>query len=136
MQRGRCSSRDVPTLSNSCSLPHLTIQDLIVELVKIQGVNMVKLKSRDAYLYMKSSTILFIFELEHCVNHVYFELCKNTYEVNEKFKKFVTYLRQNCVANRFDAANILRKIYDKNSNVECELIAYALDNIVYNAFHE
>jgi len=127
---------NIEQLLQSPTPSSITIQDLIVELVKIQGVNMVKLKSRDAYLYMKSSTILFIFELEHCVNHVYFELCKNTYEVNEKFKKFVTYLQQNCVANRFDAANILRKIYDKNSNVECELIAYALDNIVYNAFHE
>jgi len=34
---------------------------------------------------MKSSTVLFMFELEHCINHVYFELCKNTYVVNEKF---------------------------------------------------
>jgi len=41
--------------------------------------------------------------------------------VNEKFKQFVIYLHQNCIANRFDATNILRKIYDKNSNVECEL---------------
>jgi len=103
----------------------LAIQDLIVELVKIHCVNMVKLKSRNVCLYMKSSTILFMFELKHYINHAYFELCKNTYVVNEKFKQFVTYLCQNCIANRFDAANILRKIYDKNSNVECELIAYA-----------
>jgi len=33
-------------------------------------------------------------------------------------------------------ANILRKIYDKNSHIECELIAYALNNIVYDALHE
>jgi len=50
--------------------------------------------------------------------------------VNEKFKQFVTYLRQNCITNRFDAANILRKIYDKNE--ECKLIAYAFNNIVHN----
>jgi len=85
---------------------------------------------------MKSSTVLFMFELEHCINHIYFELCKNTYVVNEKFKQFVTYLRQNCIINRFDAANILRKIYDKNSKVECELIAYALNNIVHNALYD
>jgi len=97
---------------------------------------MVKLKSCDACLYMKSSTVLFMFELEHCINHAYFELCKNTYVVNEKFKQFVTYLRQNCIVNRFDAANILRKIYDKNSNVECELIAFALNNIVHNALYD
>jgi len=81
--------------------------------------------------YMKSSTVLFMFELEHCINHAYFELCKSTYVVNEKFKQFVTYLHQNCITNRFDATNILCKIYDKNSNVKCKLIAY--NNIVHNS---
>jgi len=97
---------------------------------------MVKSKSCDACLYMKSSNVLFMFELEHCINHTYFELRKNTYVVNEKFKLFLTFLHQNCITNRFDAANILRKICDKNSNVECELIAYALNNNVHNALYD
>jgi len=58
------------------------------------------------------------------------------YIVSEKFKHFVTYLRQNCVTNKCDAANILRKIYDTKSDIECELIAYTSDNIMYNALHE
>jgi len=127
---------NIEQLLQSLAPSSLAIQDLIVEIVKLHGVNMVKLKSRNFCLYMKSSTVLFMFELEHCINHAYFELCKNTYVVNEKFKQFVTYLRQNCIVNRFDAANILRKIYDKNSNVECELIAYALNNIVHNALYD
>jgi len=49
--------------------------------------------------------------------------------VSEKFKQYVTYLRQKCITNKCDAANILRKIYDKDSNIECELISYAIDNI-------
>jgi len=109
---------NIEQLLQSPAPSSLVIQDLIVELVKIHGVNMVKLKSRNVCLYMKSSTMLFMFELEHCINRAYFELCKNTYVVNEKFKQFVIYLRQNCITNKFDAANILRKIYDKNSNVE------------------
>jgi len=36
--------------------------------------------------------------------------------VSEKFEHFVTYLR-NCVTNKYDAANILCKIYDKNSHI-------------------
>jgi len=92
----------------------LAIQDLIVKLVKIHGVNMVKLKSRDACLYMNSSTVLFLFELEHCINHVYFKLCQKTHFTSKKFKQFVTYLHQNCITNKCDAANILHKIYDKN----------------------
>jgi len=50
--------------------PSLAIQNLIVELIKIHGINIVKLKSRNVCLYMKSSTILFMFELEHCINHI------------------------------------------------------------------
>ena len=34
------------------------------------------------------------------------------------------------ITNQCNAANILHKIYDKNSIIECELITYALDNIV------
>jgi len=56
---------------------------------------------------------------------------------SEKFKHFVTYLRRNSITDKCDAANILRKICDTESNIECELISYALiDNIVYDAFHE
>jgi len=33
-------------------------------------------------------------------------------------------------------ANILRKIYDKNSLKDCELIAYALNNIEHNALYD
>jgi len=48
----------------------------------------------------------------------------------KKFKQFVTYLCRNCVTNKCDTANILRKIYDTESNIECELITYASGNIV------
>jgi len=97
--------------------------------------HIVKLKSCDACLYMKSSTVLFLFELEHCINHVYFKLCQKTHFTSDKFKHFVTILRQN-----ISPINVMRKtsrkIYDKESNIECELIAYASDNIVYDVFHE
>jgi len=117
---------NIEQLLQSPAPSSLAIQDLIVELVKIHDVNKVKLKSRDA-LYLKSSTVLFMFELEHCINHMYILNYVRTLLINEKFKQFVTYLLcQNCITNRFDVANILRKIYDKNLNMECELIAYAL----------
>jgi len=127
---------NIEQLLQSPTPSSLTIQDLIVENVKLHGVNMLKLKSCNVCLYMKSSTVFFMFDLEHCIYHVYLELCKSIYVVNEKFKQFVTYLRQNCIVNRLDAANILRKTYDKNSNVECELIVYAINNIVHNALYD
>jgi len=79
---------------------------------------------------MKPVTIPFLFTLEHCIEHAYFGLCQSTYMVSEKFKHFVTILRRNCITDKYDAEKILRKIYDKESNIECELIAYVSDNIV------
>jgi len=55
---------------------------------------------------------------------------------SEKFKQFVIYLRHDCVTNKCDAANIMRKIYDKNSLIEYQLIAYTLNNIVHNALYD
>jgi len=75
----------------------LAIQDLVIEFIKMRDTHIVKLKSRDVCL--KSSTILFMFELEHCINYVYFGLCQSTHMVSEKFKHFVTYFRRNCITN-------------------------------------
>jgi len=59
--------------------------------------------------------------------------------INEKFKQFIFFLHQNfitSVTNICDATNISREIYDKESNIKCELIAYVLGNIVYDALHK
>jgi len=62
---------------------------------------------------------------------------KNVYDDTMRFMKnkllnikVCNFLHQNCITNKYDAVNILRKIYDTDSNIKCELIAYALDNIV------
>jgi len=106
-----------------------SVRDLVIDLVKIRDADIVKLTLYDTYMYMKPA-ILFLFTLEHCVEHVYFGLCQSTHMVSKKFTQFITYLRQNCVTNKCNAANILRKIYDRESNIKCELIIYALD-IIY-----
>ena len=46
--------------------------------------------------------------------------------VSEKFKYFVSFLKQNCITSKCDASNTLHKIYDKNSIIECELVIYDL----------
>ena len=46
------------------------------------------------------------------------------------------HLYLNCINNDSDAIDTLLKIYHKNSYIECELIVYAVNNIVYNALHE
>ena len=50
----------VPSSSSS-------IQDLNVELVKIYDTNNMKLTLNGICLYMKPTTLLFLFELEQCV---------------------------------------------------------------------
>jgi len=113
----------VPSSSSSIS-----IQDLSVELVKIYDM---KLTLNGTCLYMKPTTVLFLFELEQCVEHVFYELNQYTHDVSKKFEYFVSFLKQNCITNKSDATNILYKIYDKNSVVEYELIVYSLHYFVY-----
>jgi len=76
-----------------------------------------------------------LLDLEHCVEHVYLGLSQNVYN-SEKFKHFISYLRQECITNKRDAINMFHNICDKNSLIECKLVAYALDQIVYHTLHE
>jgi len=114
-----------------------SIQDLNVKLVKIYDTNneyMIKLTLNGTCLYMKPTTVFFLFELEQCVQHVFYELSQYTHDVSKKFEYFVSLLRQNYI-NKSDAGNTLYKIYDKNS-VICELIVYGLDYIIYTTLHD
>jgi len=62
---------DIEHLLQSSVPSSLSIQDLIVELIKLRNTYIVKLTLHDTCLYIKA-TILFLFELEHCVEHAYF----------------------------------------------------------------
>jgi len=119
---------------NAVNSPIIIIDLRNVGLLKY--MNNVKLTLNGTCLYMKSTTVLFFFELEQYVEHVFYELGQYTHDINKKFEYFVSFLKQNYIINKSDAANTLYKIYDKISIIECELIAYVLDNIVYAALHE
>ena len=97
--------------------------------------NNMKLTLNGTCLYMKSTTVLFLFELEQCIEHVFYELSQwteYTHDVSKKFEYFVSFLRQNCITNKSNTANILYKIYDKNS---IRMWTYGLDYIVHIALH-
>jgi len=73
MEHGRYASQDVLTLKNSCSQPYLHhCRYLVIDLVKIRDADIVKLTLYDICMYMKLAIILFLFTLEHCIEHVYF----------------------------------------------------------------
>ncbi|KAL6254022.1 hypothetical protein P5V15_015878 [Pogonomyrmex californicus] len=116
-------------LVQSIAPSSLSIHDLIIELVQMRNTNIVKFTLRDTCLYMKPSTVFFLFEPEHCVEHVYY--C-------EKFKQFINFLRRNCITDKHIAIKTLREsdIFDKTSIIDCELLAYAIDNIVHYALHD
>ncbi|XP_039312760.1 uncharacterized protein LOC120359423 [Solenopsis invicta] len=126
---------DIEGLMQSKTAP-LLIHELIVQQIKLHEEHIIKLTLHNTYICMKPATVSFMFELEHCIEHVYFTLCQNMNNVTDKYKHFITYLRQNCITNKNDAVNILRKIYDKSSHIECELIAYASNNIAYDSLND
>ncbi|KAL6418856.1 hypothetical protein ACFW04_014208 [Cataglyphis niger] len=80
---------------------------------------------------MKPATILFLFELEHCVNHEYLKLYENTEDVNASFDQFVPCLQSNMPSvMRENAVKILRDVCDKTFIIDCELVAYAVDELL------
>jgi len=55
---------------------------------------------------------------------------QNVFKVDAKFQEFVTIIRQNCINNKCDTFKKLRKVCNKASLIQCELLMYALDEIV------
>jgi hypothetical protein len=127
---------DIERLVQATAGASLTVCDLIIQIVNIREQSIVKLISHNTVLYMKPSTILFLFEIAPCVEHVYYQLYQNIHAVNEKYKYFISLLRRNSVNNKCDATKLLREMHDKTSLIDCELLVYARDNIVYDALHD
>ncbi|KAL6418452.1 hypothetical protein ACFW04_012079 [Cataglyphis niger] len=111
---------DIERFLQSNTPSSLRIEYLVMEHVKIHDASVVKLTVDDSCLYMKPLTVLFLFELEHCINHEYLKLYEKTEDVNAIFDQFV----------QEDAVKILREFYDKRSVIYCELVAYAVDELL------
>ena len=88
IHREICRYRAINAVPSSSS----PIQDLKVKLVKIYDTNNVKL---NGICYIKPTILLFLFELEQCVEHVFYELSQYTHDVSKKFEYFVSFLKQN-----------------------------------------
>jgi len=84
------------------------------------------------YVYETSDYTIFI-HIRTLYSSYVFRAMSEYAHGQRKIKHFVIYLRRNCIIDKCDAVNILRKIYDTESNIECELIACASDSIVYDA---
>ena len=60
---------DIEQFVQSIAPSSLSVQDLVIEIIKMRDMNVVKLILRETCLYMKPSTILFKFNLKHCVEN-------------------------------------------------------------------
>ncbi|KAL6416953.1 hypothetical protein ACFW04_014779 [Cataglyphis niger] len=122
---------DIRRFLQSNILSSLRIEYLVMEHVKIHDASVVKFTIDDSCLYIKPATILFLFELEHCVNHEYLKLYENTEDVNASFDQFIRCLQNKALClMREDAVKILRDVCDKISIIDCELVAYAVDELL------
>jgi len=64
---------DIEGLMQSKTTPSsLSIYELIVQLIKLREENIIKLTLHNTYICMKPATVSFMFELEHCIEHVYY----------------------------------------------------------------
>lgn len=115
--------------------PPLRIRDLIIEAVKISDSDIIKMTMYNNSLYMKLPTVLYLFDFEKCIDHMYYWLCENTHIVNEKFKQFVKVLQCNNVTNVCDAAKEIHESdkFDNESLIDCELLACAVNDILCDA---
>jgi len=99
-------------------------------------------------MHVKPLTVLFLLELEHCVENVYFKLARyiwcewkietirNHLTPNIIFCIIVIIILYNNINNKkCEAIKMLHKIYKKDSLIDCKLLAYNLNNIIYDALY-
>ncbi|XP_036138808.1 uncharacterized protein LOC118644393 [Monomorium pharaonis] len=126
---------DTERLLQSTTATSLWINDLFIELVKLRNEIVIKFTLNNKALYMKSLTVQFLLNLEDVINNVYFKLSRDMFVVKEKYNRFVNCLQRNNINNKCDAVKLLDEICVKTSLIDCELMVYASDNIVYDALN-
>ncbi|XP_036148325.1 uncharacterized protein LOC118647452 [Monomorium pharaonis] len=126
---------DIERLLQSTTVTSLWIDNLLIELVKLHNGSVVKFTLNNKALYMKPLTVQFLLNFEDVVNNVYFKLSRDMFVVKEKYNRFVNCLQRNNINNKCDAVKLLDEICVKTSLIDCELMVYASDNIVYDALN-
>ncbi|XP_036142447.1 uncharacterized protein LOC118647688 [Monomorium pharaonis] len=127
---------DIEQLLQSTTATSLWINDLFIEVVKIRNESIIKFTLNNKIMYMKPSTVQFLLNLEDVINNAYFKLWDDMHIVKERYNQFVNCLRRNNIHNKCDAVKLLNEICVKTSLVDCELMVYASDNIVYDALQK
>ena len=127
---------EIEELVQSESATSISINDFSISFIIMHGSKIVKLSLLDGNsLYMRSATLLRLFDFEKCIDHMYLWLCENTYLVSEKFKQFVTVLQRNSITNVRDAVKAIRdsSVFNSESLIDCELLTCAIQDVFYDA---
>jgi len=56
--------------------------------------------ARYFYIHEAFNIVLFMLDLEHCVENALCSIVQNVFKIDEKFKQFVTIICQNCINNK------------------------------------
>ncbi|XP_076239463.1 uncharacterized protein LOC143182386 [Calliopsis andreniformis] len=125
-------------LSVSSDSPPIWIEEFVIEFTKIHNVKLIKFSLPNISLYYTMETLNNLFNHVKCINLMRSQLYENTHRINIQFINFVNVLKQNgvtpkmilsCIANMICNS----KYFDDDSLTDCELLACALNILVYNA---
>ncbi|KYN23491.1 hypothetical protein ALC57_04089, partial [Trachymyrmex cornetzi] len=110
-------------LRNHCKGNSITVGPLTVRFSTIQNAKIVCLESSDVRLMMTESTILFMFNLDKCIELAFDQLVGIVEKVDTKFTRFSNI--SSTVTDAKDIPNVIcaSDYFDKNQLLDCELLA-------------
>ncbi|KYN01996.1 hypothetical protein ALC62_07213 [Cyphomyrmex costatus] len=103
--------------------PPMYIGDVTLRFGRINSIPMLRLDSSSSKVTLSKSTVLNLFNLEYCVNHLISSFNAVTDTIDKKFSRLL-----NIATNVNDSTKLPRTIYenesfDRNDIIDCELIA-------------
>ncbi|XP_076249277.1 uncharacterized protein LOC143188738 [Calliopsis andreniformis] len=125
-------------LSVSSDSPPIWIEEFVIEFTKIHNVKLIKFSLANISLYYTIETLNNLFNHVKCINLMRSQLFENTHRINIQFINFVNVLKQNGVTPKTNLSCIANmicnsKYFDDDSLIDCELLACALNILVYTA---
>ncbi|KYN21100.1 hypothetical protein ALC57_06533, partial [Trachymyrmex cornetzi] len=128
IRHGKDSMNNVGTFKTPFRIHHhkdnsINVGPLIVRFSTIENAKIVCLESSDICLMMTESTILFMFNLDKCIELAFDQLVGIVEKIDTKFTRF-----SNIASTLTDAKDIPNVIcasdyFDKNQLLNCELLA-------------
>ncbi|KYN09362.1 hypothetical protein ALC57_18520 [Trachymyrmex cornetzi] len=110
-------------LRNHCKGNSITVGPLTVRFRTIENAKIVCLESFNVRLMMTESTILFMFNLDKCIELAFDQLVGIVEKVDTKFTRFSNI--SSTVTDAKDIPNVIcaSDYFDKNQLLDCELLA-------------